>query len=314
VKGAAYCAGFISLEAIQAVYFGSVLQRMDSFLVGAVVFSISSGFCLGWVAITQPRQFKVLKREAVIMLKAGLVTAVAWVTYFIAVELLEPAVVFTVFSGLMPITVVLAARLGVREASPAAGRLSILGYALIAIDLAYLCAGALWGTTGFGRGGFFGALVGVSATLATGVSTTWITFYCRRLENKGVEANSQFAFRYLPYVAFCVFGWLLRLDTKGPVAIGDAAQILAIGVLLIALPAYLVQRAIHLVSPLFVAVAGAVGPFIVFALQGVEGRVSYSNWTLTGLIGYSLASLILAAGEAHTRPAKVPPHRWHVRR
>jgi hypothetical protein len=105
-----------------------------------------------------------------------------------------------------------------------------------------------------------------------------------------------------------------RIGAKGPVAIGDAALIFAIGVVLIALPAYLVQRAIHLVSPLFVAVAGAVGPFIVFALQGVEGRVSYSNWTLTGLIGYSLASLILAAGEAHTRPAKVPPHRWHVRR
>ncbi len=48
--GLFYCLAFVSLEAIQAVYFGGVFQRMDSFLLGGAIFGLASACSLLWVA------------------------------------------------------------------------------------------------------------------------------------------------------------------------------------------------------------------------------------------------------------------------
>jgi len=47
--------------------------------------------------------------------------------------------------------------------------------------------------------------------------------------------------------------------------------------LLIAVPYYLLQRAIALVSVLMIGVVAALGPFLVFGLQAIEGRIAYST-------------------------------------
>jgi hypothetical protein len=53
--------------------------------------------------------------------------------------------------------------------------------------------------------------------------------------------------------------------------------------LLIAGPSYLLQRAITLVSLLTIGIVAALGPFLVFGLQAIEGRIAYSTWSLVGL-------------------------------
>jgi drug/metabolite transporter (DMT)-like permease len=158
--------------------------------------------------------------------------------------------------------------------------------------------GALLGRTGFGVGGVAGAVGGLAAISLSGMATTWIMFYCRRLEEEGVTAVTQFAFRYLPYVALATLGWVIGVDAKPSVAAGSL-QIFLIGIVVIAMPSFLVQKAIHIVSPLFIAVASALGPFVVFGLQLVDGRVHLAAWTLVGLCIYCVASLMLVAGAPH---------------
>jgi len=171
--GLFYCLAFVSLEAIQAVYFGSVFQRMDSFLLGGAIFGMASASSLLWVAWRKGGQFALAWREWRTMAKAGIGTAVSWVAYFIALQLIEPAVAYTVFSGAVPLAILAAARRGVPEASSAAGRGSRLGHMLIAASLIYLCLASIAGLTGFERGGMVGGIGGVIAVLVTGLSSTW---------------------------------------------------------------------------------------------------------------------------------------------
>ncbi len=235
------------------------------------------------------------------MAKAGVGTAVSWVAYFIALQLIEPAVAYTVFSGLVPLAILAAARRGVPEASSAAGRGSRLGHLLIAASLIYLCLASIAGLTGFERGGMVGGIGGVIAVLATGLSSTWVIFYCRRLAHAGVTATTQFGLRYLPYIAVAAVAAAMGIDAEPrlvPSLADRRSPTRVIGLALVATPSYLVQRAIPLVSPLLIGLAGALGPFLVFGLQAVEGRIAYSSWTLAGLVVYCLGSVVAATSEA----------------
>jgi drug/metabolite transporter (DMT)-like permease len=302
--GLFYCLAFVSLEAIQAVYFGSVFQRMDSFFLGSVIFGLASTCSLLWVAFRNRGQFALARREWRNLAKAGIGTAVSWVAYFVALQLIEPAVAYTVFSGLVPLTILAAARRGVPEASSAAGRGSRLGHILIAASLVYLCLASIGGLTGFESGGMVGSIGGVIALLATGLSSTWVIFYCRRLDRAGVTATALFGLRYLPYIALAAVAAAMGIDAKPPVPSWQIAEALAIGLALVATPSYLVQRAIPLISPLLIGLAGALGPFLVFGLQAVEGRIAYSSWTLAGLVVYGLGTVVAATSEAlPARPA-----------
>ena len=226
-------------------------------------------------------------------------------TYFLALQFVEPAVAYTVFSGLVPLTILAAARRGVPEASSAAGRGSRLGHILIAASLIYLCLASIAGLTGFESGGMIGAIGGVIALLATGLSSTWVIFYCRRLERAGVTATSLFGLRYLPYVALAAVAAAMGSMPSRRSRVWQISEALVIGLALVATPSYLVQRAIPLVSPLVIGLAGALGPFLVFGLQAVEGRIAYSSWTLVGLVVYCLGSVVAATSEA--LPAKAVP-------
>ena len=233
-------------------------------------------------------QFAVARREWRNLAKAGIGTAASWVGYFVALQLMEPAVAYTVFSGLVPLIILGAARRGVPEASSAAGRGSRLGHMLIAASVIYLCLVSIAGLTGFERGGMIGAIGGVIALLATGLSSTWVIFYCRRLDRAGVTVTALFGLRYLPYVALAGVAAAIGIDAKPPVPSWQTTEALAIGLALVATPSYLVQRAIPLVAPLVIGLAAALGPFLVFGLQAVEGRIAYSSWTLVGLVVYCL--------------------------
>ncbi|MCF6302156.1 MAG: hypothetical protein L3J13_02960, partial [Devosiaceae bacterium] len=110
------CLSFVTLEAFQAVYLGTVFQDVDSFLVGTWVFGISVVGCTLATAIYRPAELAASGHAWRILVAVNLFAALTWTTYFIAVQLIEPAVVFTIFSGMVPLGTVIAAWLGLPEA------------------------------------------------------------------------------------------------------------------------------------------------------------------------------------------------------
>ena len=76
----------------------------------------------------------------------------------------------------------------------------------------------------------------------------------------------------------------------------EIAFFVLIGLLLTVPPLYTLQKAIAMISTLTVSALTALGPFAIFALQMIEGRVAYSTATLAGLAIYFAGSLLSAAG------------------
>jgi len=295
--GFIYCLSFVSLEAFQAVYLGSVFQGVDSFLIGAWVFGISVVVTSLITAFLRPEELIASFRAVRLVVALNLLAALTWVTYFGAIQLIEPAVVFTVFSGMVPLCTFFASSIGIKEARSHSGVLVRLGYALILFSMLLLGIFTTAGMSGFARAGIFSAALGVILSAASGCGTAFVILYSVRLNSKGVGPLAQFGLRFVLYTILAIVAYQLGIDDKGVViSVIDLSTVVLVGLLVIALPLYFVQKAVPLLPASAIAAITALGPAIVFVLQLVEGRVNYSSTTLVGLSIYIVGACLTAVG------------------
>jgi len=296
--GVLWCLCFIVLEAVQAVYFGGVLQRMDSFLLGFLVFGITTIGAITWTALAAPQSLRVAWRNPGPLIGANIAAALSWIAYLLSVQMIEPAVTYTIFCGAVPLTTLLAHRLGVRQADGVRGAAEAVAYLIVFAGLAFLAVATVLGWSGFVRGGIGNALIGVGLAIASGFIITWMLFFCRTLDRAGVGPIAQFGLRFVLYVGLAGGGALVGFDHKGDVPAADLTVAVLVGLGLMAFPLYAVQKAITLVSPLTIGGVGALGPLMVFLFQFFEGRVDYAPATLLGLSVYFVGALLAAYGAA----------------
>ena len=300
--GLLFCLAFVTLEAVQAVYLGTIFQDVDSFLIGTLVFGITTVGCIGATAIFRPGQLTVALRSPDLVAGINVLAALTWTTYFIAIQIIEPAVVFTVFSGMVPLATVLAARFSMPEALGPSHGLSRAGNGLIMLAIIVLAVTTSLGLSGFVRGGAATGLFGVLLAAVSGGFTAFVILLSVRLNGRGVGPLAQFGLRFMLYTLVAFAAFRLGIDSKNvDVPTGQIAIIVCIGLIVIALPLYFVQRAVPLVPAMTIAAVTALGPVIVFVLQMVEGRVAYAPATLAGLLIYMSGALVAALGAVRTR-------------
>lgn len=291
------CLSFVTLEAFQAVYLGAVFQEVDSFLVGTWVFGISVVGCTLATAVFRPAELAASFRAWRIVAALNLFAALTWTTYFIAVQLIEPAVVFTIFSGMVPLGTVMAGWLGLQEARSAKRRLVRIGNALILLSIVSLAAITVFGFSGFVRGGWLAALTGVCLSALSGGCTAFVILYSVRLNGRGVGPLAQFGLRFVLYTLLALMAFLIGVDDKDVATpAGDLVRIVVIGLAVIAFPLYLVQKAVPLIPASMIAAVTALGPAMVFVMQLFDGRVYYSAATLGGLVIYITGAFIAVYG------------------
>lgn len=297
--GLIYCVSFVTLESFQAVFLGSVFQDVDSFLIGAWVFGLSFVVCTVATAIWRPQELIASRRAWRIVFALNVLASTTWSSYFVAVQLIEPAVVFTVFSGMVPLGTVLGAWLGIREAFAQKRWLSRVGNLTMLISLLYLGAITILGFSGFVRGGATAAFWGVTLSAVSGACTAFVILFSVRLNQRGVGPLAQFGLRFVLYSILAYFAFRLGLDSKAiPVPVAELSVIVLVGLCVIAFPLYLVQKAVPLVSATTIAAMTALGPSLVFLMQFFDGRVAYSSATLMGLLIYMAGALLSAYGAA----------------
>ncbi|WP_159590450.1 hypothetical protein [Chelativorans xinjiangense] len=295
--GLSWCLLFVTLEAVQAVYFGATFQRVDSFLVAVAVFGTTTALSLAATLIRRPRELAAAFRSPGILAIMNVSAAIAWITYFLSIQLVEPAVVFAVFSGCVPLATVAASKRGMREAGSGCNRMAAAGMCLIALSIGWLATITLAGESGFLRGGLGHGVAGIALAALSGTLTAVIVLYSTRLNARGVGPLAQFGLRFLLYVPICGIGLWLGVDDKGvETGAGDLAVIWLIGLIAIALPLYAVQRAVPLVSATVIAAFTALGPVAAFGLQVFDARVAYAPMTLCGLTIYMFGALVAALG------------------
>ncbi|MEM9333063.1 MAG: hypothetical protein AAGA53_17200, partial [Pseudomonadota bacterium] len=210
--GLACCMAFVTLEAFQAVYLGSVFQKADSFLVGTLVFGISVVACTVATAILRPKELAISVRAWRLVLSLNLLAALTWTTYFLAVQLIEPAVVFTVFSGMVPLGTVLGSWLGIPEGKERRSRIISFGYLVILVSILFLGAITITELSGFVRGGALVAAMGVVLSAVSGGCTALVILFSVRLNRQGVGPLAQFGLRFVLYTLLALAAFLSGLD------------------------------------------------------------------------------------------------------
>lgn len=307
--GLIWAFSFVILEAAQAVFFGGVFQDDDSFVIGGAVFGLTAAAALIWATVRTPEQLKIAWANGASLFRLNLSTALVWVAYFFALQMIEPAVVFTVFSGLIPIAVVVASACGLPEASPLRNRIEGGGLIIVAIGVGYLGAITLLGQSGFVRGGWTAGLVGLLLTCVSAVSLAAMMIYSQRLNRLGIAPVAQYGLRFPLYVMVSFPAAWLGIDGKGPVDSGGLFAVVVIGLAIMAFPVFAMQKAISLMSTLSLAAITALGPLFVFLFQIVEGRVVYASATMTGLMIYFAGAVLAAYGGARHSGGKAIVHK-----
>jgi drug/metabolite transporter (DMT)-like permease len=293
-RGLLYCLVFLVLEAAQAVYFGGVFQGVSSFLVGALVFGTTSLALLAFVAVRTPIQLAMIWELRLDIVLVNVLTASAWIAYFLSVQMIEPAIAFTLFSGALPLTVVIAAALGMAYAEPIGSKGEGISYTLLTGSLVYLVVVTVLDLSGFVRGSASIGLIGALLALFSGAAISLAVIVCRRMNAAGLGPTAQFGVRFVVYTVVATMLAFAGVDAKGEVPLQELALVFVVGLTIIAIPIYAFQRAVPLISAQTIAVATAMGPLIVFGLQMIEGRVVFAPATLVGLMIYSLCALITA--------------------
>jgi drug/metabolite transporter (DMT)-like permease len=304
VQGILFITSCVILEAVQAVFLGAVFQDIDSFLIGGLVFGTVFVVTMGSTALFRPVQLRAARLALQTVVMLNLAVALTWSSYFFAVQMIEPAVVFTIFSGMIPLVTRLAGRFGFLEAGTVMTGIAKIGNAMIALSILALCITTLTGHSGFVRGDWTVGLAGICLALCSGGMAAFIILYSVRLNGQGVGPFAQFGLRFFLYVILASFFVYFGFDAKEVVlSVKEIFIIYVIGLGVIGLPLYLFQKSIPLTSATTIAAVTALGPAIVFALQLMDARLSYAPATLAGLILYIAGSFIAAYGVARSRPA-----------
>lgn len=296
IAGLLWCVTFLILDAAQAVWFGGILQRHDSFQIGFLVFGFSSLFCLIIVAIHLPHQFRLAIANSRAMIGMNLSAVGAWVCYFFAIQRIEPAIAFMIFSGMIPLTTIAAGWLKIREGERSRNRIEALGNALLSFGIVVLVFVTLTGRSGFVREDLTVGWAGLSYALASGAMIAAMLMFSQRLDRLGLKPVSQFGLRFPLYLVFALLGWRAGWDTKGAVSFPDLSLAVGIGLILLAFPIYAVQKAVAQVSSLTLAAIAATGPVLVFAFQVLDDRVIFAPATSYGLAVCFAGALIAAFG------------------
>jgi len=290
---------FCLSQAFRDVYFGHVFQGVDFFAVILLAFLASTVIFTAIPLIRDRGAFKKLRGHGRTVLMMNLTTALAWSCYFFGLSHLEPSIVNTLHSGMGPLTVVALAALGVRLAkTDQVGWSEYFGYAGIALSLVALAWVVLSGRSGLAAGETT-ALIGLAALLISGASITVSLLYCKRLHDHGVNAEVVTSVRYGFLILIAAGVVWHRGGLQGIGSISEAATLTALATVLIVLPLYAFQVGIALTAPLTANVLRALGPVFVFALQQVDGRLTTSAPTLTGILAYSAAAIL--SNVAHAR-------------
>jgi drug/metabolite transporter (DMT)-like permease len=296
IAGIFWCLAFVGLEAVQFVFFGGVFQRISSFLFGFLVFGVSTIAIILWTALRAPEHIARAFRNPGPLIGANVSATFAWGAYMTSVQLIEPAVVYTISAGVMPLTALVAHRFGVKEGDKLRNPVEAAGNLILLVAILFVAATTILGWSGFVRGGLGVALAGVVLAVADGVLFTWMLIYCQRLDRVGVGPTAVFGLRFPLYIMVAGAMVATGVDHKMSLPASEIAVIVVVGLALTIPPLLALHKAVALVSTLTIGALTALGPFMIFGLQIVEGRVDFAPVTLAGLCLYFLGALLAAVG------------------
>ncbi len=215
--------------------------------------------------------------------------------------MLEPAVVTTIHAGTGAITLVALNALGLHISRPVAvrGIEKLLHVGIFAVLLA-LAGVVLAGLSGIAAGAMPQTLLGLTLAFASGIFISLTSDVTKRMHEHGVGAEAVLAARFIVMIGVAASMSYVGTGAGMPLdSFASVASIAGAALGLIVLPLYVLQLGLVRTSAVTTWIIMALGPCLVFAAQGFDGRIATSPYTLSCIVTYS--ALVIAANVARAR-------------
>jgi drug/metabolite transporter (DMT)-like permease len=288
-SGVVFTVLFTLAAAARDVFFGGVFQHYRYFDVVLVTFGLASALFIALVTLRAPEQWARLLRAWKDCVVANVGTAAAWMSFFFALKMVEPAIVNTIHTGMGAVTLVAAGAVGLRISAKVQVRTRERWIQLgVFMTLLALAGVVLAGLSGVAGRTLEQNLVGLALAFGSGIFISLTSDVTKRMHERGVSVEGVLAMRFLLGVAICAVAVALDVGAERPLA--DVRALVTVGgagLLLIVAPLYLFQLGLARTSAISVWVIQALGPCLVFAAQLLDGRISPSPWTLACVAVYS---------------------------
>jgi hypothetical protein len=162
---------FVCLAAVRDVYLGGLFQRVSPLSVAMVAFTLCTLILLPIALVQSRASLAGLLRRPGDLLWVNLTSAIAWLAFFAALRLIEPALVQILYSGIGPLSVIWIDR-HLRQGGPGVPltRSERPIYLVLLGSLAVSASVALWGLSGMGAQPIGVAALGVMFAASGGVS------------------------------------------------------------------------------------------------------------------------------------------------
>jgi len=284
-----WCIVFVLMESWQTVYFGSVLQRISPSLFGALVFGASSIGAIAFSLWTHPYQIRIIRENIRLIVIINVFGTFAWLNYLSAIKHIEPAIALTIYSATIPMTILFIGK------TP----LSFIGRAgvvSLVSSILFLSTISITGLSGFIGYGFSSTVLSLIGCVVAGIAISVVLLQSKQLSSAGLQSLSVFGLRFM---LFAIVSAVIFLYSKQSTSFSGSSisMIIFLGIVLVSVPLYAVQKAIEIANARTVGVFTATTPIVVVLLQIFEGRVSFSYPTLVGITIYATGAILLVLNE-----------------
>lgn len=267
------------------VYSANLVWQLNPFLVAFLTSLIAAIFFNTLQIKDFSGYLNKIKAHAGNVLLVNITTLFIWLSFFISLKYVEPAIVATINGAIAPISVVV---LG-RYLRPNSKVLGVEVFSAIGIfaSLIVLIWFSLTGKSALSDRPIAGVLIGIVAALICGVAIAAHTFFCKRLNEAGWDAVSVMSARFFLLI-ICAFSssmWQSDLGSFNPTNIVPFLLVVIGGMII---PLYLLQVSIKLCEPIAFSLLFALGPFFTLGLQIFDPRLSWSVHSTVGILAITV--------------------------
>jgi drug/metabolite transporter (DMT)-like permease len=291
--GVALLIGFLVCTSLRDVGLSAVFGRYGFFEVALAGFGTATGCFLTLAMVFAPAQLRTLRLAWRQVLLVNVTTAIAWLSYFASLRLLEPSVTNMVYSGIAPLTVISFAAWGFKARSEErvgaaeraahlalAGTLGVVGWIVLSRH------------SGIADLSLRNGALGLALAAASGISITAETIVAKRMNEAGVSPAAVLGVRFVFVTLIAAACVGLEGESIWQTAPAELGYLAVAALLLIAAPIYLVQAGLAYTSPMTTGVVLSLGPAFVLAAQLLGGNIATSPYVLSAVGLYCAVALL----------------------
>ncbi|MGI9479892.1 MAG: hypothetical protein ACR2PI_24545 [Hyphomicrobiaceae bacterium] len=277
---------FALSQGVRDALFGNIFQSVSFLFIATLAFGLSCVVFFLFALLRRPKDLVMLARAPGALVMLNVTTAIAWLGFLYGLRDLEPAVVATFYNGVGPLVALVAGLYGWSDGQRHVSLPEMACYAGLAATLVALAALVLTGYSGMALDSTTRQAVALAAVAGGGAMITVSYIVTLWFADEGVGSDAVMSARF-PLTLAIAAAWEFTIGGAGPRPAAEAVPMFAVAAFaLIVLPSFLVQLGVSRTSPLTANVLRALGPVCVFAVQQLDGRLTFSGATLACIAAF----------------------------